>query len=74
VGDRVVLKAFVVVIMGGMGNFLGAIFASLLLGIVEGLASAYISAEYQDLFGFVMVLLILVFRPYGLFGRRMKGI
>jgi len=73
VGERVVLKAFVVVILGGMGNFLGAIFASLLLGIVESLASAYLSAEYQDLFGFVMVLLILVFRPYGLFGR-MRGI
>lgn len=73
VGDRVVLKAFVVVIVGGMGNFLGAIFASLLLGVVEGLASAYISAEYKDLIGFVIVLLILVFRPSGLFGR-MKGI
>ena len=69
VGERVVLKAFVVVILGGMGNFLGAIFASLLLGVVEGLASAYISAEYKDLIGFVMVLLILVFRPSGLFGR-----
>lgn len=69
VGERVVLKAFVVVIVGGMGNFLGAIFASLLLGVVEGLGSAYISAEYKDLIGFVMVLLILVFRPSGLFGR-----
>jgi branched-chain amino acid transport system permease protein len=67
-GERVVLKAFVVVILGGMGNFLGAIFASLLLGVVEGLSSAYISAEYKDLIGFVMVLFILVFRPSGLFG------
>jgi len=69
VGERVVLKAFVIVIMGGMGNFLGAIFGGLLLGVAESLASAYISAEYKDLIGFVIVLLILVFRPSGLFGK-----
>jgi branched-chain amino acid transport system permease protein len=69
VGERVVLKAFVVVILGGMGNFAGAIFASLLLGVVEGLGSAYVSAEYKDLIGYVMVLFILVFRPSGLFGK-----
>lgn len=72
VGERIVLKAFVVVIVGGMGNFLGAIFASLLLGVVESLASAYVSAEYKELIGFVMVLLILVFRPSGLFAEMKK--
>ena len=69
VGERVMLKAFVIVIMGGMGNFLGAIFGGLLLGVAESLAAAYISAEYKDLIGFVIVLLILVFRPSGLFGK-----
>ena len=68
-GERVVLKAFVIVIMGGMGNFLGAILGGFLLGVTESLTSAYISAEYKDLIGFVIVLLILVFRPSGLFGK-----
>jgi branched-chain amino acid transport system permease protein len=52
-----------------MGNFLGAIFGGLFLGVVESLAGGYVSAEYRDLFGFVIVLLVLVFRPSGLFGR-----
>jgi len=69
VGESVVLKAFVIVILGGMGNFLGAIFAALLLGVVESLGAAYMSVEYRDLIGFVMVLLILLFRPSGLFGK-----
>ena len=69
VGETVVLKAFVIVIMAGMGNFLGAIFAALILGVVESLGSAYISAEYRDLIGFVIVLLILIFKPSGLFGK-----
>jgi branched-chain amino acid transport system permease protein len=69
VGESVVLKAFVIVILGGMGNFLGAIFAALILGVIESLGAAYISAEYRDLIGFVMVLLILLFRPSGLFGK-----
>ena len=69
VGESVILKAFVIVIVGGMGNFLGAIFAALMLGVMEGLGAAYITAEYKDLIGFVLVLLILLFRPSGLFGR-----
>jgi branched-chain amino acid transport system permease protein len=69
VGESVILKAFVIVIVGGMGNFLGAIFAALILGVIESLGAAYVSAEYRDLIGFVMVLLILLFRPSGLFGR-----
>lgn len=69
VGESVVLKAFVIVILGGMGNFLGAIFAALILGVVENLEAAYFLVEYRDMVGFVMVLLILLFRPSGLFGK-----
>ena len=69
VGESVILKAFVIVVLGGMGNFLGAIFAALILGVVESLGAAYVSAEYRDLIGFVMVLMILLFRPSGLFGK-----
>ena len=69
VGESLVLKAFVIVILGGMGNFLGAIFAALILGVIESLGAAYMSVEYRDIIGFVMVLLILLFRPSGLFGK-----
>jgi branched-chain amino acid transport system permease protein len=69
VGNMVALKAFTVVILGGMGNVAGAAAAGLLLGVTESLTSAYISNSMRDIVGFVFVILILLFRPQGLFGR-----
>jgi branched-chain amino acid transport system permease protein len=69
-GGIAVVKAFLIVIMGGMGNFLGAIFGSLLLGVVESMAAGFISSSYKDLFGLLIVMILLIFRPYGLFGRK----
>lgn len=69
-GELAVIKAFLIVIMGGMGNFLGAIFGGLLLGVVESMAAGFISSGYKDLFGFLIVIILLIFRPYGLFGRK----
>jgi len=65
-----VVKAFLIVIMGGMGNFLGAIFGGLILGVVESMAAGFISSSYKDLFGLLLVMLILIIRPYGLFGKK----
>jgi len=65
-----VVKAFLIVIMGGMGNFLGAIFGGLLLGVVESMAAGFISSGYKDLFGLLIVMALLVVRPYGLFGKK----
>jgi branched-chain amino acid transport system permease protein len=65
-----VVKAFLIVIMGGMGNFLGAIVGGLILGMVESLAAGFISSGYKDLFGLVIVMGLLVVRPYGLFGKK----
>jgi len=70
IGGTVSLKAFVVVILGGMGSFPGAIAGGLLLGVVEALWGGYISTNLVDLVGFLLVIVLLLFRPYGLFSLR----
>lgn len=69
VGNMIALKAFTVVILGGMGNVAGAAVAGLLLGVTESLTSAYLSNAMRDIVGFVFVILALLFRPQGLFGK-----
>jgi branched-chain amino acid transport system permease protein len=67
-------KAFAAVIMGGFGRVNGAIAAAFLLGIAEALVSQYISSLYVNVLSFVLMLLVLVFRPSGLFSRGGVGI
>jgi branched-chain amino acid transport system permease protein len=70
IGVGVSLTAFVVVVLGGMGSFLGCLVGGVLLGVVENLGSAYISSAYKQLFSFVILIVVLFVRPAGLFGRR----
>jgi len=64
------LKAFAVAIIGGLSSGLGVIVGGLILGIVEKLTGFYLSTGYQDVPGLVLLLLVLSFKPSGLFGKR----
>lgn len=63
------VKGFTVVILGGLGNVIGAVYAGLLLGLVESLGAVYISTAYKDAFSFIILILFLLFRPNGIMGR-----
>ena len=65
------LKAFTATILGGIGNIPGAMFGGLILGVLEMLGAVYISAAYKDVFVFLILILVLIFRPTGLFGEKM---
>lgn len=67
-GELAVLKAFTVVILGGLGNFWGAAVAGLLIGLVESLTASYISSGYKDAVAFGILLGVLVLRPQGILG------
>ena len=69
-GALLALKAFAAVIVGGFGYVNGAIAASFLIGIAESLAAGYISYAYKDAFAFLFMIAVLLWRPQGLFGRR----
>ena len=63
------LKGFVIVVLGGMGSIVGTLAGALLLGLAEGIGAAIMGTGYRDLIGLVIVLVVLVARPTGLFGR-----
>jgi len=72
------LKAFTAAVLGGIGNLPGAMLGGLLLGLIESLGAGYIGdltggvlgSNYQDVFAFAVLILVLVFRPSGLLGER----
>lgn len=68
-GAMLVMKAFTVVILGGMGSVGGAVLAALGLGIIEALVSGYLGNGLRDMIGFILVILMLLTRPQGLLGR-----
>jgi branched-chain amino acid transport system permease protein len=69
-GQMYGLKAFTAAIIGGIGNIPGAMVGGLLLGVVEAMGEAYVSGAWKDALAFVVLILILVFRPTGLLSER----
>ncbi len=68
-GHLVILKAFVIIILGGMGSIPGAIVGGYILGFSESLGATYISNDYKDIIAFVLLIFILTLKPTGLFAK-----
>jgi branched-chain amino acid transport system permease protein len=70
VGAFPAIKSYVIVVLGGMGSIWGAMIASLLLGVLESFFAVYVSYDYRDAFGLLILIAVLIFRPQGLVGER----
>ena len=69
-GNLIGLKAFAAAVLGGIGNIRGAMVGGLTLGVLESLAGGFLSTAFQDVFAFLLLILVLLVRPWGMFGER----
>jgi len=69
-GDLAAAKAFAIVILGGMGSLVGATVSAFILAFAEEITVGYVSSGYRDATGFLLIVLILLFRPTGLFAQK----
>ena len=69
VGGIFVITAFVVVVLGGMGNFLGAVVGGLIIGLAESVGAAFVPGQLKQLIIYFIFIVVLLFKPEGIFGR-----
>ena len=69
IGFMVGVKAFTAAVLGGIGSIPGAVLGSLVLGLTESFGTGYVSSDYEDVFAFSLLVLILIFKPSGLLGK-----
>ena len=69
-GGPLIGKSFIIAILGGLGSTIGALVGGMVLGLVETVGTIFLPSAYQELLGFVVLVLVLVFRPQGLLGKR----
>ncbi|MBE9573703.1 MAG: branched-chain amino acid ABC transporter permease [Proteobacteria bacterium] len=70
VGFQAGLKGFTAAVLGGIGNIFGAMMGGIILGLVEALATTFFPSAYKDVVAFVILILVLIFRPWGLMGEK----
>jgi branched-chain amino acid transport system permease protein len=63
------LKAFVAAVVGGIGNVRGAVLGGLMIGLIEFFGVQYVSDQYRDAYVFAILILVLLFKPEGVFGK-----
>lgn len=66
---NITTKSFIAAVFGGLGSLPGAVFGSILLGIIETMTSGYLSSQYRDLIAFALLIFVLVVKPTGLMGK-----
>ncbi len=66
------IKAFTAAVLGGIGSIPGAVLGGLILGWTESFATGYVSSDYEDVFSFLLLVLVLIFRPQGILGRKIN--
>lgn len=71
-GHLVIMKAFVIIVLGGMGSIPGAIVGGMIIGFAESFGAFYVSTNYKDLIAFALLVIILSLRPQGLFTKGMR--
>lgn len=74
VGAFPAIKSYVIVVLGGMGSIWGGMTAALILGVLESFFAVYVSYAYRDAFGLLILILVLLFRPQGMFGEKGREI
>lgn len=72
-GDVPLIKGLAGILLGGMGSVLGAVIGGMILGVTESVSTLFLPTDYRDSIAFMMMVAILLLRPQGLFGQRMRG-
>ena len=71
-GISVIIKAFAAAVVGGFGSLPGAVLGGLLVGVVESLGAGYVSGTFKDIYAFILLIIVLMVRPSGIFGVEAK--
>jgi branched-subunit amino acid ABC-type transport system permease component len=67
-GREVLIMAFIIVIVGGMGNLEGSVIAAIMISLIQGIGSLFVTPSIATVFALAFMIIVLLFRPQGLFG------